>query len=139
MTTSFSTSFLRVAVIAGACGACAAAPASQSGWQTAALGSGTQGATVATAAPVLDFIARAAPGESADFEATNDQPRLRVVMGPEYQAASGKVCRRLHVAEGDHPPTTRHACRKEFGVWLLLPGLSNRELDGIDGTRSERL
>jgi len=60
-------------------------------------------------------VGAARPGDVVDLPAGNLFGETLVVVGDDYTAASGRLCRRLRSEEGS--PLSRIACQRESGEW----------------------
>lgn len=124
----------RALLVAGLCTACSSlgtegVPTGASGWggvaRPAVAGPGG-------ADGLMGFLALAEPGDATIVTSHEAGGTVRVSVEKDYQAASGRSCRRLLVVAGDGRPTPRVACRDGVGVWRLLPLLRNRELPAME-------
>ncbi|GAB5390201.1 MAG: hypothetical protein Alpg2KO_31690 [Alphaproteobacteria bacterium] len=71
---------------------------------------------------VAAFAALASPGQSDVVTDDASGAQVRVTMVRDYQAASGRTCRRLRLAPGGD----RTACRHQSGVWHLTRSIAGR-------------
>ena len=75
----------------------------------------TSDTIVSPSAPAASLIGNASPGDAVDMPDGNSFNEQVVVVGDDYTAASGRLCRRLR-SDSDQQ-LSRIVCKKESGEW----------------------